>query len=473
MCTPDAETIWRTNQADNMVNWEEDSCRLAYHFETMKLNVCSRIMLCGGEWSAAADLCLWCLQSCPDRRPESMEDVLQHRLFKPGGKLRYFESGIETMDAFVHQQAKALTTLIGAGNTGGVEELFDRGGVHLMLIDRTIGGSTITPLMRAAFVGEVTTVEILLNEIEDSWPVQVRKEYLDQRTSLGLTAYMIACARSHGKVSQQLKDKGSSTNLVNAFGQTGDDLLQIAREDHESSTLAPLHRTYESLEAYLALLDRKAIVMSCPEKGSLDPNGGEPYDQPVMDKINELRQRGRLKGGFDRAGSSNQDPRDDETWPQIFKTAGLEHLFETDGEKRKEMIKSTYWFTGYRTAAKAQMNLECQTFDGTLEIICIKGGPITDVEHEEMDRIIEEARRDAATNEIRTNIQLKKVSYYEFLREYDPESLRSKNSERVQPDPQENPRAAGGDVLDVDEGASPTVRPMIVQLRGVCMHVCI
>merc|ERR1712159_315863 len=139
----------------------------------------------------------------------------------------------------------------------------------------------------------------------------------------------------------------------------------------------------------------------------------------VMEKINELRQRGRLKGGFDRAGSSNADPRDTETWPKVFETKGKEQLFETNEEKRKELIKSTYWFLGYRTAAKAQMSLECQNFGGTLEIIWIKGGPITDVEHEEMEQIIREAKRDASVNGIKINIHLKKVSYLEFLCEYD------------------------------------------------------
>ena len=47
--------------------------------------------------------------------------------------------------------------------------------------------------------------------------------------------------------------------------------------------------------------NHRVIVMSCPEHGTLDPNGGPPYSQSVMDKVNELQQRGRLKGGFDRA----------------------------------------------------------------------------------------------------------------------------------------------------------------------------
>ena len=81
LCTPDAELVWKTNQADNMINWAEDSLCLAYNFEEMKLDICNRIMSSGKEWSAAADLCLWCLQPCTDRRPGSMDDVLQHPFF--------------------------------------------------------------------------------------------------------------------------------------------------------------------------------------------------------------------------------------------------------------------------------------------------------------------------------------------------------------------------------------------------------
>ena len=40
-----------------------------------------------------------------------------------------------------------------------------------------------------------------------------------------------------------------------------------------------------------------------------------------------------------------------------------------------------------------------------------------------MERIIADAKKDAAMNKIRIDIELKKVSYYEFLREYDPASL--------------------------------------------------
>ena len=40
-----------------------------------------------------------------------------------------------------------------------------------------------------------------------------------------------------------------------------------------------------------------------------------------------------------------------------------------------------------------------------------------------MERIIADAKKDAAMNKIRIDIELKTVSYYEFLREYDPATL--------------------------------------------------
>ena len=142
-----------------------------------------------------------------------------------------------------------------------------------------------------------------------------------------------------------------------------------------------------------------------------------------MEKVVELQQRGKVKAGFDRAESSNADGRDDDTWPRVFWKQETKDLYEQDAEIRKRLIKSTFWFAGYQSAAKAQMKLECQGFTGTLEVICIKGGPITDAEHEEMERIIEGAKHDAALNQLEINIELRKMTYCAFLQEFDPSSL--------------------------------------------------
>ena len=43
------------------------------------------------------------------------------------------------------------------------------------------------------------------------------------------------------------------------------------------------------------------IVVSCPERGSLKPDGSGPYEQEVMTKLMELQGLGRIKIAFDRA----------------------------------------------------------------------------------------------------------------------------------------------------------------------------
>ena len=113
--------------------------------------------------------------------------------------LHCFESIDETMETFVERQTVDLTAAINDGNISKVRELFDRGGVHIKMADSII---------RSAFVGNVDVMRVLLDEIADSWPLEVRQDYLDQRTSLGLTAYMIACDCGHTEISELLQAKG-------------------------------------------------------------------------------------------------------------------------------------------------------------------------------------------------------------------------------------------------------------------------
>ena len=153
--------------------------------------------------------------------------------------------------------------------------------------------------------------------------------------------------------------------------------------------------------------ERRVIVMSCPEWGTLDPYGEAPFDQPVMDKVTELQQRGIVKMGYDRAGTSTSVPED-------------VSLFES---KEPAKIRETKWFYGYKTSAKRILQTESQGFDGQTEVICIDGGPITRVEAEEMGRIVEEAKTDAKMNGVKCRIKITQLSYYDFLREYDTDTI--------------------------------------------------
>ena len=54
----------------------------------------------------------------------------------------------------------------------------------------------------------------------------------------------------------------------------------------------------------------------------------------------------------------------------------------------------------------------------TLEVGCIDGGPITQVEQEEMLRILSEAKADAAKSGVKMNTRLATMNYCEFLSRY-------------------------------------------------------
>ncbi len=64
--------------------------------------------------------------------------------------------------------------------------------------------------------------------------------------------------------------------------------------------------------------------------------------------------------------------------------------------------------------------VESQGFSGLLEIICIQGGTITQVEAEEMAKIVKAALADAAKSGVQCRVQLTQMSYFDFLQRFDP-----------------------------------------------------
>ena len=161
-------------------------------------------------------------------------------------------------------------------------------------------------------------------------------------------------------------------------------------------------------------ISRKRIVMSCPELGTLNEDGSGPYDQNVMEKVSQLQQIGYVKLGFDRAGTSTARAQDGALFDKAFslRDAGKH-------DEATEMLKSTDWWYGYQTSVKQAVKLECQNFDGVLNVTCIQGGFITQLEAAEMERIMIDAKGDCAKSNIEVRYNITEVSYYEFLTEYE------------------------------------------------------
>ena len=82
-----------------------------------------------------------------------------------------------------------------------------------------------------------------------------------------------------------------------------------------------------------------------------------------------------------------------------------------------------------------------QGFDGVLDITCIRGGPITQLEAEYMEQIMSEAQHDAAKSGIDCRYIVSEVSYFEFLSEYE-ELPHARASQRQQPNTTEAAHSA-------------------------------
>jgi tetratricopeptide (TPR) repeat protein len=190
----------------------------------------------------------------------------------------------------------------------------------------------------------------------------------------------------------------------------------------KTRTLGPTHAdTLRSLTACCSACpnacrrraSQKVLVMSCPVEGTLDPKGGPPYDQKVMDKVGELEQRGKLKFGFDHTGSTSAAQEDDVPWAEIEELKAAGRIDEA-----KAKVRETRWFYSYQRTAKALIKIEMQGFGGVLVLLCIEGGLITQLEAEEMQRIANEAKQDAAKSNVQVRIQLATMTFYDFLRQH-------------------------------------------------------
>ena len=55
----------------------------------------------------------------------------------------------------------------------------------------------------------------------------------------------------------------------------------------------------------------------------------------------------------------------------------------------------------------------------TLEVVCINGGPITQVEQEEMATILADAKADAAKSDVSMSTSMATMSYCQFLASFE------------------------------------------------------
>ena len=100
-------------------------------------------------------------------------------------------------------------------------------------------------------------MRILLSEIQDFCPGNVKSSVLDRQIGLGYTSFILACQCGNIEVADMLRFKGCNTAICNYSGKTGQQLFNDYQREVELSLVHPwssgakLHLAAESPEELL------------------------------------------------------------------------------------------------------------------------------------------------------------------------------------------------------------------------------
>eukprot|EP01049_Picozoa_sp_SAG25_P019151 SAG25_NODE_5873_length_611_cov_0.798828_1_plen_177_part_10 len=147
----------------------------------------------GLEWEDAADLALWCLQSKPERRPQSFGQILSHRLFDESGQLHLLDSDatwhpplhpplLPTLKLAAARCTKEMHAAIKAGELENLKAVFDGGAVHALAALQH-SSATLLPLHHAAARGNLDAMRFLMSEIPALVAVHVDNFGTDEKLS--------------------------------------------------------------------------------------------------------------------------------------------------------------------------------------------------------------------------------------------------------------------------------------------------
>ena len=78
--------------------------------------------------------------------------------------------------------------------------------------------------------------------LKQAWPKHVRSQFLDCRTALDFTPFLLACKCGHAKVAEVLRENACNTALVNSSGLAGTDLMAEYEREVKLSSVQPWNR---------------------------------------------------------------------------------------------------------------------------------------------------------------------------------------------------------------------------------------
>ena len=111
--------------------------------------------------------------------------------------------------------------------------------------------------------------------------------------------------------------------------------------------------------------------------------------------------------GYDWANSSSADERDS---------------VSIDWKDSTSVAKS-FWFKGYCERVKGQLLLMAQLPFTRVEVVCIEGGPISQLEARSMDKLTTDVQNDLATKGLQAQLDVSTISFAEFKQRFNAGEL--------------------------------------------------
>jgi serine/threonine protein kinase len=259
---------------------------IAYGWEQRKLARTDEI-----NWPHAADLALWCLQTEPERRPQSFEQILGHRFFDESGQLHLLDSDaawhppwhpplLPTLKLAAARCTKEMHAAIRAGELEKLKAVFARGAVHVLAEMQNLS-SIVLPFHHAAMRGNSEVMEFLMAEVpalhvdHESFGtngdlLRFVKDVLDRQDQFGYTALHWCAAYNHADIARKLLKQGCDPSICNHSGKTAWDVAESANSTE-----------------VLALFDETSTITAEKEQSGPAPDQGVDESDKTVGCIEE------------------------------------------------------------------------------------------------------------------------------------------------------------------------------------------
>jgi hypothetical protein len=236
--------------------------KIAYGWEQHKVALISQL-----PWQDAADLALWCLQTTPERRPKSFQEILGHKFFDDSGEFHLLKSGTNALEPMeysklIEENIKQMRAAIKVRDLSKLKAVFDQGAVNVMGEMQLTESTSALPFHHAAMRGDLDVMKFLMAEVpalqldHDSFSTQDKfshfvSDILGRQDQFGYTALHWCAAYDHADVARELLNQGCNPSICNHSGKTAWDVAESAESTEVLALFEKLAQAVEITDAQI------------------------------------------------------------------------------------------------------------------------------------------------------------------------------------------------------------------------------